>query len=348
MSKLYVFDAAPLAAAAAAIMAFAGNVRADVPNSPAHPHTPSPVTTFAHDFLITGDPDPTHRHQHRTPHDPMAGLKIHGTGAGAEAYKANAPGQTWTGRTLVVAGGTHPGANTEAEHGHQGHEIDFGRYDVHPAVAGGDITQAEADAWNLNAGTISMFAFNAWNTAGNASGTKNWPGTTPLIQDNDEGPADPNGVPWHSSVDWRLVTSGAHEVHVAYGEAGGTAVGVTFIPPSGFPGGHQTQEQITMDDDQDWFYGTTGTPGAAQFDFATILLHESGHVVGLDHFGAGNLSYIMRPTFGVQEVTRVIDPDAVHGVRDLYAIPGEVPEPAGVLSLLTLVGLMCPRRRCAR
>ena len=301
--------------------------------SPPHPHDPSPVTTFQHDTLLNGDADPAHRHQHRTGHDPLQGVKTHGTGTGSQPYQANLPGQVWVGRTLIVTGGTHPGTNTESEHGHQGHEIDSGRFDVHPATADNladGISDAEALAWDTNALAMANFAFGEWVTVGNASGARNWPGT-----DNDE--AAGTGVPWHSSIGWEGIVydpnqkEGSHEVHIKYGEATGTPcplrdptrpiLACTFP----FSGGHNSFLNLVMDDDQPWFYGTMGNPAATEYDFATLLLHESGHVVGLDHFGAGNLSYIMRPGFELGEVTRVIDPDAVHGVRDLYAI---APEPS--------------------
>ena len=77
------------------------------------------------------------------------------------------------------------------------------------------------------------------------------------------------------------------------------------------------------------------------------MLHEQGHIVGLDHFGAGNKSYIMRPKFsaGKADVTRVIDADAIHGVRDLYAIP--VPEPSSIVlfGLGTVIGMVFIRPR---
>jgi hypothetical protein len=328
-------------AAVVGLSSLCARVRGDVINNPPHPHNPSPVTTWAHDILPNGDPDPSHRHQHRTAHDPMAGVHVYGTGTGAEAYKANTPGQVWVGRVLTVQGGTH-GGNNEAEHGHQGHEIDFGRFHVHPAIAGGDISQAEADAWNANINVMAAFAAQAWNVAGTASGAHNWPSTDADIDDDTV--FDPNGVPWHSSVDWRQASDGAHELHIVYGEAGGARLANTFIPAAGgpgtFPGGHWTEEEIIMDDDQPWSYTT---PTATEYDFATILLHEWGHVVGLDHFGAGNLSYIMRPNFNFGEMTRTIDPDAVHGVRDLYAIP-VVPEPSSV-AVLGTIGFFCRRRR---
>ncbi len=203
---------------------------------------------------------------------------------------------------------------------------------MHPAKKGGDISQAEADAWNnVQKGALVMakFALNAWNVAGNTSGSRNFPGT------DETGSPPQNGVPWHSSISWQNIAfdpnkqgAGAHELHISYGEAGALA---TTFP---FTGGHNSLLNIVMDDDQKWFYGTTGDPANNQYDFASIMLHETGHVVGLDHFGAGNKSYVMRPTFELGDFTRVIDPDAVHGVRDLYSV---TPAPGALL--LGTIGL---------
>ena len=311
---------------------------ADVLNNPPHPHGPSPVTTWANGTLPSGNPDPARRHQHRTNHDPMQGVMVYGAGAGAQAYRSNLPGQVWVGRVLEVQGGVHPGGNTEALHGHQGHEIDFGRFDVHPAVAGGDISAAEAAAWNTNAANMASWAFGSWNTAGTASGTTNWPGG------DDDTVNDPNGTPWHSSIDWRSTAfnptthnNGSAEVHVSYGEAG--ALGST----GPFTGGHNSLLNLVMDDDADWFYGLVAAPGGAEHDFASTILHEAGHAIGLDHFGNGNNSYVMKAALGVGVATRVIDPDAIHGARDLYAIPG-IPAP-GAVALLLLGGAAATRRR---
>lgn len=330
------------AAALVASAGFVGAARADVINIPVHPHNGTSVTTWAHDSLPNTDPDPAHRHQHRTYHDPMAGVQIFGSGAGAQAYVANQPGQVWTGRIFTVAGGNHgAGANTEAEHGHQGHEIDFGRFDVHTAVVGGNITQARADAWNNNAAAIAAWGYGLWNAAGTASGTSNWPTT------DDDRLTDPNGIAWHSSVDWRSIAfnaaqpAGSHEIHIVLGALGGGTLGST----GPFTGGHNNSLTITMNDNIDWFYSIVNNPAANQYDFASVLLHEQGHSVGLDHFGAGNLSYVMKPNIGTGEVTRVIDPDAVHGVRDLYTITG-IPAP-GTGALLGLGGLLATRRRRA-
>jgi hypothetical protein len=79
-----------------------------------------------------------------------------------------------------------------------------------------------------------------------------------------------------------------------------------------------------------------------KYDSYTTLLHEFGHVVGLAHFGTFDKGYIMtddRQTTrgGARGILHTIDADAIHGVRDLYAIA--VPEPS-TLMLLTIAGAL--------
>jgi hypothetical protein len=115
-------------------------------------------------------------------------------------------------------------------------------------------------------------------------------------------------------------------------------------------GGHKNELTITMDDDVNWFYSVTDgeKPAAGQYDFASVLLHEAGHVVGLAHFGGPNhVDYVMKPDLAPGHVTRTIDPDAIHGVRDLYAIADSsgVPEPSSATLLLMIGGLLASHRR---
>lgn len=381
-----------------------------------------PLPDHSHDMdAVTWDDGHTpireHQHQHRTGHDPRSGLHVHSTGAGAQAYVSDAPGQVWVGRDLVVVGGAHPFPN-EFAHGHQGHELPVARYDVHPTAAGGDITAVEAAAWNASATTRAFDAFNGigtspgWLDIGNASGPRNWPspggGNSDLAEDPAGGgiPAGGTGVPWHSSVDWRAIAynslqpADSHELHVVYGEAGSGALGATgdFTPGHNSPG----LLTLTMDDDVDWYYGVNTAPlgidgiyGTADdvsphaYDFASVILHEAGHVLGLDHFGSYAAGQIMNTeanplrddhihvstagTYAIPQggtvtmpdgstcmtcmpgtsvalpagatinypagsgTLHTIDPDAIHGIRDLYAI---VPVPSTLLLCLAGIAVL--------
>lgn len=184
----------------------------------------------------------------------------------------------------------------------------------HPAGTG--ITVEEAAAWNadpLNS-TGARFLMNAvfngigtnpgWLDVGNAGAARNWP-----AGDDDRVAGPENGVPWHSSVSWTEVANEEepHELHIIYGEAGGAlAITTTGVPGGGHFAPGTGAMRIIVDDDAPWFFGIDqaplgpdgvfGTPDDVSpraYDLATILLHETGHVLGLGHFGNHASAYIM-------------------------------------------------------
>jgi Matrixin/PEP-CTERM motif len=363
-----------LSVVSAATISGPGLSRSELIQMPFHNHAPSPVTTF-HDGHPPPPPArPLHQHQHRTGHDPSAGVHNHG---GAGAYTTSPPAsapRVWVGRDLVaIHGAGAPDPGDDWAHGHQGHELPDGRFHVHtpvandgtPAVpAGTGITPAEVARWIAGAAADVAGAIARWLAIGNAAGPKNWPGV--------EGPgngADPPGgglpapgagVPWHSSIGWGAVVdppvgpTEPHEVHVVYGEAGGNNAAmdnfaaVTRLAAFGHAAPGAGAVTVIVDDDQDWFYGGAGAVPAGQLDFFSVILHEWGHVLGLGHFGTTAAGYIMAdPFLGPGASLRTIDPDAIHGIRDLYAI-ADVPEPSTLVLLGTgLAGFLgyCWRRR---
>lgn len=91
--------------------------------------------------------------------------------------------------------------------------------------------------------------------------------------------------------------------------------------------------------DNDWFFGGTDTPGEGQRDFLTTVLHECGHLVGLDDLynleeGDGFEDSLMG--YGALGVMRTIDSGSVQGGVDLYTI--SIPEPSSLI-VWSLIGL---------
>lgn len=76
--------------------------------------------------------------------------------------------------------------------------------------------------------------------------------------------------------------------------------------------------------DTDWF----SNPEANEWDFYSVVLHEIGHVLGLDGFAAGDGTNLMSHaanSFGRGDQHRFIDTSDLQGAIDLYSQP--IPEP---------------------
>ena len=345
---------------------------------PGHAHENIPnAVTWVSPTHTNGDAHPSsiHQHQHRTNHDPAAGVFVEGgnggvPGNGYAAYNAS-PEWVWVGRELVSSGNITPGVPPlpagysphaqlpdEWAHGNQSSSFPFAaRYAILPAVAtvsdcaADGICAAEANAWNVNAATLAFNAFNGIGAGGlgwidvTRAGGLNWP-----TSDNTQ--VAGTGARWVSDINWALVTpSTAHELNIAYGEAGAGNKAITKATNPNYDlSGHYSSGAaamtITIDDDIDWFFGYD--PNPANFpllhDMQTTMLHEVGHALGLGHFGTYDRGYIMadqniagttgRPNRGgLGGINHTIDPDAIHGMRDLYALAA--PEPTGAALVLT-------------
>lgn len=81
-----------------------------------------------------------------------------------------------------------------------------------------------------------------------------------------------------------------------------------------------------------------GSPTGLLIDWETVVLHELGHALGLDHSPVP-LSVMFATYSGVH---RILDPDDILGIQTLYGVPAGVPEPSTFLligSALLGVGL---------
>jgi len=101
---------------------------------------------------------------------------------------------------------------------------------------------------------------------------------------------------------------------------------------------------LAFDDDIAWLFDTTMTPAGAQRDFATIALHEFGHVLGLLHAPGNPAGNLMRASIVLEAMNgatlRTVDTSSANGAAELYTQP--VPEPAMIAIFgfgLILLGL---------
>jgi hypothetical protein len=117
--------------------------------------------------------------------------------------------------------------------------------------------------------------------------------------------------------------------------------GIAGVLARWLPGSQQLQINGTIN----WFFGGAGNIPAGQTDFETIMLHEEGHILGLNHINTGTADDIMRAdivnqaqaagTVGV----RTPDIGSLFGAVTLYTQP--TPEPGTVLMFATgLLGLL--------
>ncbi len=119
-------------------------------------------------------------------------------------------------------------------------------------------------------------------------------------------------------------------------------------------GGSPTRQELEMtpilafDDDVKWLFDTTKTPGADEFDFLSIAIHELGHVFGLAHApggqpGIGPEGIVMRAGLAFEDATngktfRMVDDFSARAAAALYTQPVPIPAPA----TLALLGLAIP------
>jgi hypothetical protein len=93
---------------------------------------------------------------------------------------------------------------------------------------------------------------------------------------------------------------------------------------------YDTRNDFTLDADvainRDWSFATDGSPGA--IDLQSVLLHEEGHVAGLDHSQVREA--VMWPFLDNGEVRRTLAQDDVDAISTLYPLdfaPIHLPKP---------------------
>ncbi|MEO3944146.1 matrixin family metalloprotease [Gorillibacterium sp. CAU 1737] len=74
-------------------------------------------------------------------------------------------------------------------------------------------------------------------------------------------------------------------------------------------GGNTVEADVLINTSYYWSNESVCPPG--NYDLSTVMLHEFGHVLGLDH--SENTKAIMRPTFKATEMQRTLDKDDING-----------------------------------
>jgi len=157
---------------------------------------------------------------------------------------------------------------------------------------------SQLTAQDARLATINMFA--EWQNVTSAYVAFRYGGDTTRTS----GTSDPNG--WND-VTWRIAdpNHGSSTLAVTY---------MWYMPSTGY----FTDTDIEIDTDH---YGSRWTvdPYNVQVDLPTVMLHEEGHVVGLDHSDpAGGNCPVMKPSYTWGSVQRTPCSDDIAGVRYLY------------------------------
>jgi hypothetical protein len=282
----------------------------------------------------------------------------------------------------------HSFVNLTDETNHHSHASDSAWHDRTYTIGGffghgfitEDITQPRYKFANngtfveltANMKTTVNEAFDLWETRAHAVGP-NLPGRRTGI-DFDNG---------QTNFEFRIaMTPGLLENRGASGEwitnkdqlkadtAGGVGIGNVWFNDPDTPEADTLGTPILAMDDGDagisWvtnngLAGANVPDATGERDFATILLHEAGHVVGLLHTPGNPLDHLMRQDISLQarwidgngnnmfdagegKTFRMIEADSAFGAAELYTV---VPEPTSVLSIALAALALVKRRRRA-
>jgi hypothetical protein len=122
---------------------------------------------------------------------------------------------------------------------------------------------------------------------------------------------------------------------------------------NGIPGSlaewYPSQQRLDIDGLENWFFGGAGNIPAGQIDFVTIMMHEIGHIIGLNHINTGTAGRLMRADIVVEASAagtaglRNPDVGSIFGALALYSQP--VPEPATAMLAVLAFGALFGSRR---
>lgn len=141
-------------------------------------------------------------------------------------------------------------------------------------------------------------------------------------------------------------TAGGHlgDIRVAAWEiTAASELARTFQPGTEgvFGAGGTLGGDLHLDPSRVWVDDPTDTTADADFDLFTVVLHELGHALGLQHTSVPG-SVMQAQYFGAR---RTLGPDDLAGIQALYGVP----EPSSiVLGGMALAGLLLGKRRGAR
>ncbi len=114
----------------------------------------------------------------------------------------------------------------------------------------------------------------------------------------------------------RTITINHNITESGFGAAGGVLGLGAFPPPWN---AEPVAGDVWMDNAETWVIGSVGG-----IDYFTVMLHEIGHAIGLDH--SDNAAAVMAPTY---QFASNLHPDDVARARSLYPAPGEVTSGGG-------------------
>ncbi len=203
-------------------------------------------------------------------------------------------------------------------------------------------TEPEHAAGNVNTIWSSILTtLGAGATAAIANAFATWAAVTNLTV---IGPTVDTGLPFDD-----IGAMGANAGDIRFGayDFDGTS-GVLahgYFPPLN---GVTAAGDLHFDEDEAWILSLLpeGSPTGGSIDWETVVLHEMGHALGLDH--SADTGSVMYAYYG--SVHRVLSADDIAGIQAIYGVPQGpvIPEPGTVLLVGTgLVGLLLWRRRAS-